>query len=211
MQNPVFAKLFLRLGARNEARGLARLRQELLAGLAGTVVEAGPGTGLNFPHYPDTVVRLVAVEPEPTLRAAATDAARRAPVPVEVVEGTAERLPVATGTADAVVISGVLCSVPDPRAALDEFRRVLRPGGELRFLEHVRGTGVRGRWQDLADVVWPRLMGGCHPNRDALAALREAGWQPVRRRELTFPPGARVSVVAPRVLGVARVADTGDR
>ncbi|TKG72366.1 class I SAM-dependent methyltransferase [Prauserella endophytica] len=205
VENPFFARLFIRIGARNEARGQAQLRRELIAGLAGHVIEVGAGTGLNFPHYPPTVERVTAVEPEPTLRARAADAACRAPVPIDVVDGLADALPSGDGSADAVVVSGVLCSVADPPAALTEFRRVLRPGGELRFFEHVRSSGAgRGRWQDFANLVWPHLMGGCHPNRDTVSAVRGAGFDLVRLRELTFPPGAKVSVVATRVLGVAR-------
>ncbi|PXY36051.1 class I SAM-dependent methyltransferase [Prauserella flavalba] len=205
VENPFFARLFIRIGARNEARGQAELRKELLAGLTGHVVEVGAGTGLNFPHYPPTVERVTAVEPEPTLQEKAVEAARGAPVPIDVVDGLADALPVGTGSADAVVVSGVLCSVADPAAALTEFRRVLRPGRELRFFEHVRsGDAVRGRWQDVANLVWPHLMGGCHPNRDTVSALRRAGFDLVRLRELIFPPGAKVSVVATRVLGVAR-------
>ncbi|MFF5990737.1 class I SAM-dependent methyltransferase [Prauserella flavalba] len=205
VENPFFARLFIRIGARNEARGQAELRKELLAGLTGHVVEVGAGTGLNFPHYPPTVERVTAVEPEPTLQEKAVEAARGAPVPIDVVDGLADALPVGTGSADAVVVSGVLCSVADPAAALTEFRRVLGPGGELRFFEHVRsGDAVRGRWQDVANLVWPHLMGGCHPNRDTVSALRRAGFDLVRLRELIFPPGAKVSVVATRVLGVAR-------
>ncbi|MEU3270377.1 class I SAM-dependent methyltransferase [Saccharomonospora sp. NPDC006951] len=206
-QNPFFARLFQRIGDRNEARGQAELRRELLAGLTGTVVEVGAGTGLNFPHYPDEVTKVAAVEPEPSLRSAARRAATHAPVPVSLVAATAGRLPFEDGSADAVVVSGVLCSVADPPAALAEFARILAPGGELRFYEHVRSpVALRALIQDAADLVWPRLMGGCHPNRDALAVMRAAGWQPVRWRELIFPDGAKVSVVAPRVLGVARPA-----
>ncbi|MBK1782964.1 class I SAM-dependent methyltransferase [Prauserella cavernicola] len=204
VENPFFARLFIRIGARNEARGQAALRAELLAGLRGHVVEPGPGTGLNFGHYPASVERVSAVEPEPTLRERARAAAERAPVPIDVVDGLADRLPLADGEADAVVVTGVLCSVADPPAVLAEFRRVLRPGGELRFYEHVRAGGARGRWQDAADLVWPSLMGGCHPNRDTLGAVRRAGFEVVRLRELIFPPGATVSVVASRILGVAR-------
>ncbi|ASR36393.1 hypothetical protein BAY61_16815 [Prauserella marina] len=208
-QNPFFARLFQRIGDRNEARGQAELRRELLAGLTGSVVEVGAGTGLNFAYYPDEVTGVAAVEPEPSLRSEARRVVASAPVPVpvSVVAATADRLPFEDGSADAVVVSGVLCSVADPVAALAEFARILAPGGELRFYEHVRSPQrVRALIQDAADLVWPRLMGGCHPNRDPLATMRAAGWLPVRWRELIFPYGAKISVVAPRVLGVARPA-----
>lgn len=205
VENPLFAWWFARCGGRNEARGNARLRAELLDGAAGRALEVGAGTGLDFGHYPASVAGLVAIEPEPRLRAKAAEAAGRAPVPVRLAAAVADALPVPDGSQDVVVVSGVLCSVVDPVAALAEFRRVLRPGGELRFYEHVRAKEpVRRRWQDLADFVWPSLMGGCHVNRETLGSIAEAGFELERVRELVFPPGARVSVVAPRILGVAR-------
>ena len=207
-RHPLFARFFDRFAARDEQRGQAALRRELLAGLAGLVLEVGAGNGLNFPHFPASVRLLVAVEPEPYLRLRAADAARAAPVPVRVVAGTADRLPLASGSVDAVVVSGVLCSVPDPLAALAELRRVLRPGGELRFYEHVRAGGrLQGRYQDAADLVWPRLMGGCHPNRDTLATIEQAGYRVAACRGFHFPPGARLLPVAPRILGRATTGD----
>lgn len=198
MANRFFAWLFKRIGARNEARGGAALRRELLAGARGRVLEVGAGTGLNFPHYPPGV-DLTAVEPEPALRAEAAKSG------VPVLDARADRLPLPDGSVDEVVVSGVLCSVPDQAAALAEFRRVLRPGGRLRFYEHVRARSpLRARWQDLAALVWPRLMGGCLPNRDTRTAIEAAGFVVSHCRELIFPPGAKVSVVAPRIVGIAQ-------
>jgi ubiquinone/menaquinone biosynthesis C-methylase UbiE len=203
IENPRFARYFARYGARREAQGNAELRAEMLAGLTGRVIEVGAGTGLNFRHYPEGV-EVVAVEPEPTLRGKAQAAARPAPVPVTVVDGVAADIPAEDGSADAVVVSGVLCSVADVPAALAEFRRVLKPLGELRFYEHVRSShALRGRFQDLADPLWSRLMGGCRPNRDTLTTVRAAGFHVERWREFSFPYGARFSVVAPRILGTA--------
>ena len=205
VRNPLFARFFDRFAAKDEERGQAELRRELLDGLAGRVVELGAGNGLNFPHYPATVGEVVAVEPEAYLRERAAKAAQTAPVPIRVADGLAGRLPFEDGSFDAAVVSGVLCSVPDQASALSDLRRVLRPGGELRFYEHVRApTRGRARFQDVVDVVWPRLMGGCHPNRDTLAAIERSGFRVERQRGFLFPPGARVSVVAPRILGVAR-------
>lgn len=204
-QHPVFARFMARRAIRNERLGQAELRDEQLAGLAGTVLEAGAGSGVSFSHYPATVTEVIAVEPSDYLRGQAGRAAAQASVPVRVADGTAERLPAGDGSVDAVVVCGVLCSVTDPVAVLAEFRRVLRPGGELRFYEHVRSRRpLLGRWQDAAGVVWPRLMGGCHPNRDTLTAIRDSGFAIESCRGLLFPPGARFSVVAPRILGVAR-------
>src|SRR5262245_47875688 len=138
VDNPVFARMFDRFAARNERRGQARLRGELLSGLAGRVIELGPGNGLNFPHYPAEATELVAVEPEPFLRRRARDAARFAPVTTRVVAGAADEIPVADASFDAVVVSGLLCSVPDARDTLAEVERVLRPAGRLRFYEHIR-------------------------------------------------------------------------
>src|SRR6184192_3710117 len=109
----------------------------MLEGLAGRVLEVGAGNGLNFVHYPDTVTEVVAIEPEPFLRARAEEAANLTTVPIRVVDGVAGRLPVDDQSMDAAVASLVLCSVPDQAAALAELRRVIRPGGQLRFYEHV--------------------------------------------------------------------------
>src|SRR5579875_885783 len=138
VQHPVFARFMAWRAARNEQLGQGEIRDEHLAGLTGVVIEPGAGSGVSFAHYPATVTELIAVEPGDYLREQATEAARQARLPVRVVEGTAERLPAEDGSADAVAVSGMLCSVEDPAAVLAEFRRVLRPGGELRFYEHVR-------------------------------------------------------------------------
>ena len=204
VKNPLFARLLARCGARNEERGNRELRRELLAGLSGRVMEVGAGTGLNFPHYPAAVDEVVAVEPEPYLRARAGEAAGAAPVPVRVVEGTAAELPAADGEFGAVVISGLLCSVRDVPAALTEFARVLRPGGQLRFYEHVRSRdALFARYQQAADLAWPHLMGGCHVQRQTRAAIsRELTLEACRG--FRFPPSAVFSPVAPRILGTAR-------
>jgi ubiquinone/menaquinone biosynthesis C-methylase UbiE len=204
VQNPLFARWFARYGARNEERGNRELRRELVAGLTGRVMEVGAGTGLNFPHYPASVVEVVAVEPEPYLRSRTIEAASAAPVPIRVVDGTAADLPAADGEFDAVVVSGLLCSVPSAADALLEFRRVLRPGGELHFYEHVRSRDAAfALGQALADLVWPRLLGGCHAGRDTGAAIGRV-FAIQSCRGFRFPPGARFYPVAPRILGVAR-------
>lgn len=171
----MFARLYGALAPISELGGGPGARRELLAGLGGEVVELGCGSGLNFRHYPAEVSRVAALEPEPRLRRIAARAARRAGAAFAVLDGVAEALPFPDGSQDAVVSALVLCSVDDLQAALAEARRVLRPGGELRFLEHVRGPGVGGSVEDLVDPLWSRVVGGCHLNRDTVAEVERAG------------------------------------
>jgi SAM-dependent methyltransferase len=201
VHRPLFARVYARVGHLMDAE-IGDHRQRLLAGLAGRVLEVGAGNGLNFPHYPAAVTEVLAVEPEPYLRRQALAAARQASVPVRVVDGTAEVLPAPDATVDAVVASLVLCTVADLHQALAETRRVLRPGGWLRFYEHVRAEDPRlARWQDRLERPWGWVTGGCHPNRDTVAAITAAGLRLVQldRFDLqAMPPPAR-----PHVLGVA--------
>jgi ubiquinone/menaquinone biosynthesis C-methylase UbiE len=204
VENPLFARFFHRFCGRDRGNGESELRRELLAGVSGRVVEVGAGNGINFEHYPRDVDELIAVEPEPYLRGQAERAAAGAAVPVRVVPGVASSLELPEDSVDVVVVSGVLCSVPDQHAALREFRRVLRDGGELRFYEHVRSRRPAfARWQRCVDSLWAKLMGGCHTDRDTLSAIVDAGFRLERYRSFGFPPAARVYPVAPRILGVA--------
>ncbi len=178
VHHPIFARLYARLSASEEAKGAAEHRQEMLAELHGRVVEVGAGNGLNFKHYPDTVTEVLAVEPDDLLRGHAKTAAGKADIPIHVIAGHADALAVEAGSYDAVVASLVLCSVPDPASALLALRGALRPGGELRFYEHVRSDRPWiGRAEDLLDPLWSRVAGGCHPNRDTLGAISAAGFQ----------------------------------
>jgi SAM-dependent methyltransferase len=204
---PVFSRFYARLCPRLEDEGLAELRAELLAGLTGDVVEIGAGNGQNFRHYPAGVRSVVAVEPEPHLRGLAVRAARAATLPVSVRAGRAESLPLPEASVDAAVLCLVMCSLPDRVAALAELRRVLRPGGVVRFLEHTRAdTAGLALVQRIADAtLWPWFTGGCHTARDPLAALRDAGFTVTRVRRLRFPAGrAAVQPSSPHVLGAAQ-------
>jgi len=155
-----------------ELRGLGRWRDWLARGAKGRTLEVGAGTGRNLPRYPKDV-RLIATEPD---LAMVKSARRRAPH-VPLVVASAEALPFRDGAFDTVVSSLVFCSVPDPARGLAEVKRVLRPGGALRMMEHVRAeTPLRGRWQDFIQPAWTRLAGGCHNNRDTVAAVERAGF-----------------------------------
>ncbi|MEV8091865.1 class I SAM-dependent methyltransferase [Streptomyces nigra] len=206
VHHPVFARYYARASVGAETRiGLARLRERLLGGLSGRVLEIGAGNGLNFTHYPSTVSEVVAIEPERMLRRLAVEAALRAEVPVDVVPGTAEALPVKSEGFDAVVLSLVLCSVRDVPRALAEVRRVLRPGGAVRFFEHGRGGGpVMLRTQRVLDrTVWPLVAGGCHLSRDPVAALRQAGFELGPYRRLMVPENGPVLPASYCALGTA--------
>jgi ubiquinone/menaquinone biosynthesis C-methylase UbiE len=201
VRHPLFARCYARVGQLMDAE-IGDHRRRLLAGLTGRVIEVGAGNGLNFPHYPATITEVLAVEPEPYLRRLALAAAEQELAPIRVVDGTAEALPAHDATFDTVVASLVLCTVADPDQALAETRRVLRPGGRLRFYEHVRAEDPRlARWQDRLQRPWGWLVGGCHPNRDTVAAITAAGLRLVQldRFDLqSMPPLTR-----PHVLGVA--------
>ena len=204
VRHPIFARLYAWMSPRAEANGVAELRRETLDGLNGTVLELGAGNGLNFAHYPTTVSEVVAIEPEDYLRQRAQDAAIAAPVPVTLTDAVAGQLPFPDGGFDAAVASLVLCSVPDQATALAELRRVLRPGGELRFFEHVRPRDPRTAklWQRADDSgIYPWLAGGCHAARDTEAAIRAAGFEVERCRRFPFKGGP---VTAPHIIGMAR-------
>jgi SAM-dependent methyltransferase len=206
-RHPIFARVYQRIAHTAERGGAAEHRRTLLGGLSGRVIEVGAGHGLNFPYYPRGVTQVLAVEPEPYLRGLAGHASVSAPVPLEVTDGIAERLPAADGEFDAAVASLVLCSVDDQRAALREIIRVLRPGGELRFYEHVVSNRPgMARLQRLADAtIYPPLAGGCHCARDTGGAITQAGFQIERQERIAFKPTALVPAI-PHILGAARAA-----
>jgi ubiquinone/menaquinone biosynthesis C-methylase UbiE len=204
VRHPLFARFFTLL-SRHEPRDVTAYRRQTLAGLTGRVVELGAGAGANFQHYPPTVTEVVAVEPEPYLRARAQDAAARASAPITVVDGTADELGLPDASFDAAVACLVLCSVPDQASALAELRRVLRAGGELRFFEHVlsRDPRIAAAQRFVDRTFWPRALGGCHTARDTPAAIAAAGFT-IEREERTWI-GPRFACPAARhAAGVAR-------
>jgi SAM-dependent methyltransferase len=188
-RRPVFGRVFPHLSHVLETGGVGARRAPWLAGLSGQVIDIGAGTGASFPHFPPAVTGVTAVEPQPRLRRIAAAAARTAPVAVTVTGGMADALPAADASCDAAVVSFVLCSVPDQDRALREIRRVLRPGGRLYFLEHVRADSTgQARVQSALDAtVWPRLLGGCHLGRDTTAAIERAGFRIDRLDRFEFP------------------------
>jgi ubiquinone/menaquinone biosynthesis C-methylase UbiE len=188
-----------------DSGGMAQRRAELLSGLSGAVVEIGCGNGLNFAHYPTTVTRVLAIEPDPYLRGLGERAAAKAPVPIEVVDSVAEHIPADDETFDAAVASLMLCSVPDQQTALRELHRVLKPGGDLRFLEHVRATspGLARVQSALDATVWPRFFGGCHTGRDTATAIGQAGFTVGQATRFDFPRSGLPQPNKPHVIGTA--------
>ncbi|MBT2512980.1 class I SAM-dependent methyltransferase [Arthrobacter sp. ISL-30] len=185
--------------------GINEYRKRLLDGLSGEVIEIGAGNGLNFPHYPLEVTRLVAVEPELRLRTLAEDNARNAPLDIEVVDGRAEQLPADDASFDAAVACLTLCSVSDQGAALAELHRILHPGGQLRFFEHVQAEShAMRRVQYVADATfWPLLFGGCHTSRDTQTAITTAGFTITQLEKISFPETRLPFPAATHILGIA--------
>jgi len=203
VDHPFFARIWPAIAA-HETEQMRELRRENLAGLSGRVLEVGAGTGTNFELYPDSVAQVVAVEPEQRLAGLAREAAAGAVVPIELTNRTVESFS-ADEPFDAVVCSLVLCSVDDPDSVLRQLFSLLRPRGELRYLEHVASGGIRGRFQQLVDAtIWPRLAGNCHTHRHTEQAIRAAGFDVDKTRtEQTLPAWVPLPV-SEFVLGRAR-------
>ena len=162
-------------GRKVEKGELGERRHELVSGLEGEVLEVGAGTGFNLPHY-EKATRVLAVEPDPSMARRLAKRAPEASVPVEIVSGSAESLPFADASFDTAVVTFVFCSVEDPGVALAEIRRVLKPGGRLVLLEHVRGEGRLAQWQDRLTPLHRRVAGNCHLNRDTQRTVAAAGF-----------------------------------
>lgn len=175
-------------------RGLRPLRASVVGAARGRVLEIGAGTGLNFPYYTEAE-SVVATEPDPFMlrraRKQARGQARKLGLTIEFRQCTAEALPLPDASFDTVVSTLTLCTVGEPARALAEVRRVLKPGGVFRFIEHVRGRGAfQRRVQDVLTPVWCRLGAGCHLNRETAAGIEAAGFDitELQRRETPLLP-----------------------
>lgn len=198
------AALYDAMTRRFERRCGAGLRRRQLAEADGRVLEIGAGTGANLPHYPDAVAELVVTEPSPAmlkrLRRRVAGRTRGG----SVVQADAQALPFNDGSFDTVVGTVVLCSVPSQAEALREVRRVLRPGGQFLFAEHVRSDDPgHARRQDRLDRPWSLVASGCHPNRATLAAIEAAGFEVRELERSELPVGPKI--VRPYILGRATV------
>lgn len=190
-----FAAVWARMARAMERGPLGEMRRELLRDLRGDVVEIGAGVGTNFAHYPPEA-RVRAFEPDPFM----LERARPNVTPnVSLEQAPAEHLPAPDASADAVVTTLVLCTVDDVSASLAEIRRVLRPGGELRFIEHVRSGGALGRVQDFVQPVYGWFSGGCQANRRTEQALRDAGF------DFTRIEHTKLSPYTPAIVGAAKL------
>jgi ubiquinone/menaquinone biosynthesis C-methylase UbiE len=155
------------------------MRRELVTQARGRVLELGAGTGLNLEHYPETIDALTLVEPDPHMTRQLREKLRQSgrDTEVSVIEAPGEDLPFPEESFDTVVVTLVLCTVPDPATALGEIKRVLKPDGKLLFLEHVRSRSPElAKWQDRLEGPWRFLGDGCHCNRDTVSAISAAGF-----------------------------------
>lgn len=169
----------INLAMRN--RELLPYRQRVVAAAHGKVLEIGIGSGLNLPFYGSRVDEILGLDPAPRLVDMAQEAADRSRAPVALITGSAESIPIGDSSIDTVVTTWTLCSIPDATAALREMRRVLKPGGQLLFVEHGLAPEVNvRRWQNRLTPVWRRMAGGCHLNRPIRALIETAGFGVVR-------------------------------
>jgi ubiquinone/menaquinone biosynthesis C-methylase UbiE len=176
----LFSAIYDRGMKGTEEAGLGDMRHELLAQARGRVLELGAGTGVNLAHYPEAVDSLTLTEPDPhmTKRLREKLAAMGKTSEVTVIEAPAESLPFPDDSFDTAVVTLVLCTVPDPADALKEIHRVLKPDGQLLFLEHVRSRNPSlAKWQDRLEAPWRFLGDGCHCNRDTVTAISAAGFE----------------------------------
>jgi len=200
----MFSALYDRAFEASEEAGLREMRRDLLVGARGRVLEVGAGTGLNLDLYPrEGIEDLVLVEPDPHMTKQLRKRLTASGCAAELVEAPAEHLPFDDDSFDTVIVTLVLCTVPDQPAALREISRVLAPGGQFLFLEHVRSNhpGL-AKWQDRLETPWRFLGDGCHCNRDTVARIRAAGFEvaEIEGDELPKAP----PIVRPLVKGSAQ-------
>lgn len=197
----LFAAMYDTVGKGSEDAGMREERRRLLSGASGATIEIGSGTGLNVPHYPGAVTRLVLAEPDRHMRVRLKRRVDDAYPAAEIIDAPAERLPFPDATFDTAVVTLVLCSVPNQAAALAEIARVLKPGGRLLFLEHVRSDDAKvAQWQDRIRPVYNLV--GCNPNRPTLAAIEssELTVETVKHGEVPKAP----KFERPMIVGSAR-------
>ena len=199
-EHRIFAAVYDRLMESAEKKTLARRRADLLGALNGRVLDVGAGTGANLAYF-KSASSVVLAEPDAAMRARITPKLDQATVPIEVSDAPAEALPFPDCHFDAAVCALVLCTVPDPAAALAEIRRVLAPGGTLVVLEHVRGQGRFAKVQHGIAPVWTKLAAGCVLTRDTKTALEQAGFTLVRYEAFQDLP--RIMPIAPMIQAVA--------
>jgi len=202
--HPIFAVAFAAVAAVGERTGYGRHRADALAGARGRLLIVGVGPGYDLAHLPAGVTEVVGVEPGQEMRTLSARRVHRATVPTWLVGAVGEALPLPDASVDTALVALVLCSVSDPARVAAELRRVLRPGGTLHVLEHVRASkDSRLRsWQDRLDPLWSRLAAGCHLTRDTRRVLVEAGFDTRELRDAMVrlaPP-----LVAPHLIGIAR-------
>jgi ubiquinone/menaquinone biosynthesis C-methylase UbiE len=197
-----FSTLYDRCFKASEDAGLRDMRRETVGQARGRVLELGAGTGLNLDLYPEAIQGLTLTEPDPhmikQLRKRVEESGRKA----EVVEAPAESLPFEDDSFDTALVTLVLCTVPDPAASLREIGRVLKPGGQFLFLEHVRANDPSlAKWQDRLEGPWRFLGDGCHCNRDTVSAISAAGFDLGEVERPEFPKV--VPIVKPMAKGRA--------
>ncbi|HTP20568.1 MAG TPA: class I SAM-dependent methyltransferase [Solirubrobacteraceae bacterium] len=186
-----------------EWAGLRARRKELLSRARGCTVEIGVGTGLNVPHYPDGLSELVLVEPDAAMRSRLDKKLRRSGQRARLIDATAERLPFADGSVDTIVSTFVLCTVDAPDLALREIARVLRPDGELLFIEHVRSDSpTLAYWQDRLAKPWRCFAQGCRCNRATAELIVTCGLELQHVRKASWH--AMPPIVRPLIAGRAR-------
>ncbi len=201
-----FAAIYDRMMARPERSFMRRIREEIVGGAKGRVLEVGAGTGASFPYYNDQAEEVVATEPDPYMLERARRRAEDLGRSIELRQASAEELPFDDDSFDTVVSTLVMCSVGDPLRALSEVRRVLKPSGELRMYEHVRYDNAFGAfWQDAITPLWSWFGAGCHPNRDVAGFVREAGFEFERLERIKpLPPIPPMVIARPHILAIAR-------